>query len=56
MACETSHSAPVNYNGPGSAASSTVESIVKTSAPGSTRCIDCGEFSCCCIPIPCTIM
>ncbi|KJZ73798.1 hypothetical protein HIM_06916 [Hirsutella minnesotensis 3608] len=45
----------VNRNGPGSAATSVAESMVKP-AEGQTRCIDCGEFSCCCIPIPCCVM
>ncbi|KAI1183596.1 hypothetical protein F5B17DRAFT_119478 [Nemania serpens] len=58
MACGASNSALVNRNGPGSAASSTFESIVKRAEAtgGKTRCIDCGDFECCCIPIPCTVM
>ena len=60
MACNThSHShAPVDENktGPGSAASSTIESIVKPAEAtgGRTRCIECGDYECCCIP--CTVM
>ncbi|KAI0182874.1 hypothetical protein EV127DRAFT_41016 [Xylaria flabelliformis] len=58
MACgSSSNSALVNRNGPGSAASSTFESIVKPAdATGKTRCIECDGFDCCCIPIPCTVM
>lgn len=33
--------------------SKTTETISK---PLGTPCIDCGEFECCCIPIPCTIL
>ncbi|KAI0176571.1 hypothetical protein GGR52DRAFT_369446 [Hypoxylon sp. FL1284] len=46
----------VDQTGPGSAASSTFESIVKPAeATGTkTRCIDCGDFECCCIP--CVVM
>lgn len=45
---------PVNFALPSSAASS----IIKPAGidPGKTKCIDCGDFECCCIPIPCTIM
>ncbi|KAI5918008.1 hypothetical protein F4810DRAFT_715883 [Camillea tinctor] len=52
MACGSSHCAPVNRNGPGSAASSTFEKIVSPSGATGTKskCIDCGEFECCCIP------
>ncbi|KAI0594748.1 hypothetical protein F4775DRAFT_596018 [Biscogniauxia sp. FL1348] len=50
MACgSSSHSHPVNRNGPGSAASSTFEKIVQPGG-GKSKCIDCGEFECCCIP------
>ena len=45
----------VNRNGPGGAASSLAESIIKP-ADGKTRCIDCGDFECCCLPIPCVIL
>ena len=52
------HAPPVNETktGPGSAASSTIESIVKPAEAtgGRTRCIDCGDYECCCIP--CTVM
>ncbi|KAJ5040870.1 uncharacterized protein L3040_005429 [Drepanopeziza brunnea f. sp. 'multigermtubi'] len=42
---------------PGSAASSTIESIVKGGpATGKTKCIECDGYECCCIPIPCTVM
>ncbi|KAI1257600.1 hypothetical protein MGN70_000643 [Eutypa lata] len=47
MACNnSSHSTLVNRNGPGSAASSTFESIVKPAEAtgGKTRCIDCGDY------------
>ncbi|KAI0477202.1 hypothetical protein GGR56DRAFT_673616 [Xylariaceae sp. FL0804] len=46
MACRSAHSGPVNSNGPGSAASSTLESIVKPAeATGTkTRCIECDGF------------
>ncbi|KAL3962873.1 hypothetical protein ACCO45_004396 [Purpureocillium lilacinum] len=56
LACR-SGSSPVNRagGGPGSAASSLAESIVKP-AGDKTPCIDCGDFECCCIPIPCTVM
>ncbi|KAI1501389.1 hypothetical protein F5X99DRAFT_409173 [Biscogniauxia marginata] len=59
MACGSSHcSSPVNHNGPGSAASSTFEKIIQPggAAGGKSKCIDCGEFECCCIPIPCTVI
>jgi hypothetical protein len=54
----TSASNLVNYNGPGSAASSTIASIVKPEggAAGKTKCIECDGYECCCIPIPCTVM
>ncbi|RCI16074.1 hypothetical protein L249_3067 [Ophiocordyceps polyrhachis-furcata BCC 54312] len=41
--------------GPGSAASSVAESIVKP-VKDKTPCIDCGDFECCCIPIPCVVI
>ncbi|KAI1486508.1 hypothetical protein F5X96DRAFT_673570 [Biscogniauxia mediterranea] len=50
MACGSSHCHPVNRNGPGSAASSTFEKIVQPGGGGKSKCIDCGEFECCCIP------
>ncbi|ORY58444.1 uncharacterized protein BCR38DRAFT_460797 [Pseudomassariella vexata] len=58
MACGSSHSTLVNRNGPGSAASSTIESFVKPAAAtgGKTKCIECDGYECCCIPIPCTVM
>ncbi|KAK8096537.1 hypothetical protein PG999_012481 [Apiospora kogelbergensis] len=57
MACASSHSELVNRNGPGSAASSTIESIVnKPTGEGKTKCIECDGYECCCIPIPCTVM
>ena len=55
MAC-SSFPLLVNHSGgPGSAATSIAETIVK---PGGerTRCIECGDYECCCIPIPCTIL
>ncbi|OTA98651.1 hypothetical protein M426DRAFT_325814 [Hypoxylon sp. CI-4A] len=56
MACGSSHAHLVNRNGPGSAASSTIESILKPAEAtgGKTKCIDCGDYECCCIP--CTVM
>ncbi|KAH7013232.1 hypothetical protein EDB80DRAFT_863197 [Ilyonectria destructans] len=56
MACGSSHSSLVNRNGPGSAATSIAESIVKPAEAtgGRTRCIECGDYECCCIP--CTIL
>ncbi|KAK3940457.1 hypothetical protein QBC46DRAFT_125939 [Diplogelasinospora grovesii] len=45
----------VNRNGPGSAATSIAESLVKPAAP-KTKCIECNGYECCCIPIPCTVM
>ncbi|KAK8030163.1 hypothetical protein PG993_011454 [Apiospora rasikravindrae] len=56
MACGSSHSTLVNRNGPGSAASSTIESIVNKPAGEKTKCIECDGYECCCIPIPCTVM
>ncbi|RDA86941.1 hypothetical protein CP532_1867 [Ophiocordyceps camponoti-leonardi (nom. inval.)] len=44
-----------NGSGPGSAASSVAESIVKP-VKDKTPCIDCGDFECCCIPIPCVVI
>ncbi|KAJ4160301.1 hypothetical protein FSOLCH5_005285 [Fusarium solani] len=54
MACGTS--SLVNRNGPGSAATSIAESIIKPAeATGTkTKCIECGDYECCCIP--CTIL
>ncbi|PVH74081.1 hypothetical protein DL98DRAFT_519494 [Cadophora sp. DSE1049] len=57
--CSSTTSTLVNRNGPGSAASSTISSIVKGgegSAAGKTKCIECDGYECCCIPIPCTVM
>jgi hypothetical protein len=54
MAC-SSRPALVNRGGPGSAATSIAETIVKPSGDR-TRCIECGDYDCCCIPIPCTIL
>lgn len=45
----------VNPNGPGGAASTIADIMVKP-ADKQTRCIDCGDYSCCCIPIPCCVM
>jgi len=58
MACSSSHSSLVNRNGPGSAAVSTVESILKPAEAtgGKTKCLECDGYECCCIPIPCTIL
>ena len=57
MACGSSHATLVNRNGPGSAASSTMESIIKSDGgAGKTKCIECDGYECCCIPIPCTVM
>lgn len=59
MACSSSRSSLVNHNGPGSAAVSIVDSIVKpaeAAGGGRTKCIECDGYECCCIPIPCTIM
>ncbi|KAK0629315.1 hypothetical protein B0T17DRAFT_615103 [Bombardia bombarda] len=43
MACSSAHSAPIKHNGPGSAATSIAESIVKpseaTGGSGKTRCV-----------------
>jgi hypothetical protein len=60
MAC-SSRSSLVNHNGPGSAAVSIIESIVKPAEAvggkgGKTKCIECDGYECCCIPIPCTVM
>ncbi|EPE02133.1 hypothetical protein F503_06137 [Ophiostoma piceae UAMH 11346] len=50
-------SALVNHKGPASAVTSAASSITKPSgAGGKTKCIECDGYSCCCIPIPCTIM
>ncbi|OWP01591.1 hypothetical protein B2J93_2107 [Marssonina coronariae] len=52
--CISAPAARVNRNGPGSAAASTVGSLVKGegAAAGKTRCIECDGYECCCIPIP----
>lgn len=55
MACSSAHGSLVNRNGPGSAAASVAESIVKP-ATGKTKCFECDGYDCCCIPIPCTVM
>ncbi|KAK7993311.1 protein MUS-26- involved in DNA repair [Apiospora arundinis] len=52
MACASAHSGLVNRNGPGSAASSTIESIVNKPTGEKTKCIECDGYECCCIPIP----
>ncbi|CAL3969572.1 hypothetical protein PZA11_005917 [Diplocarpon coronariae] len=56
--CISAPAARVNRNGPGSAAASTVGSLVKGegAAAGKTRCIECDGYECCCIPIPCVVM
>ena len=55
MACSSRSSSLVNRNGPGSAAASTIESILKPAeATGKTKCIECDGYECCCIP--CTVM
>ncbi|KUJ12668.1 uncharacterized protein LY89DRAFT_592621 [Mollisia scopiformis] len=56
--CTSSTSVLVNRNGPGSAAASTISSIVKpeSGGAGKTKCIECDGYECCCIPIPCTVM
>ncbi|PMD65741.1 uncharacterized protein K444DRAFT_518940 [Hyaloscypha bicolor E] len=56
--CTSSTSQLVNRNSPGSAASSTISSIVNPEggAAGKTKCIECDGYECCCIPIPCTIL
>ncbi|KAK2627070.1 hypothetical protein QTJ16_003036 [Diplocarpon rosae] len=56
--CTSTPATLVNRNGPGSAASSTVSSIVKGegSAGGKTKCIECDGYECCCIPFPCVVM
>lgn len=46
----------VNHNGPGSAASSIAETIVKPDSGTKSACIQCGDYECCCLPIPCSIM
>lgn len=59
MACNSAHGTSLRRrNGPGSAATSVVESIIKPAeaAGGRTRCIECDGYQCCCIPIPCTVM
>lgn len=58
MACTSAHSALVNRNGPGSAAASIAESIIKPAEAtgGKTKCFECDGYECCCIPIPCTVM
>ncbi|CAJ0549162.1 uncharacterized protein FTOL_10213 [Fusarium torulosum] len=55
MACGSSQCL-YDRNGPGSAATSIAESILKPSeATGTkTKCIECGDYECCCIP--CTIL
>ncbi|XEV05633.1 hypothetical protein FSHL1_010920 [Fusarium sambucinum] len=55
MACGSSKCI-YDRNGPGSAATSIAESIIKPSeATGTkTKCIECGDYECCCIP--CTIL
>ncbi|KAF0635365.1 hypothetical protein FPSE5266_20381 [Fusarium pseudograminearum] len=55
MACGSSKCL-YDRNGPGSAATSIAESIIKPSeATGTkTKCIECGDYECCCIP--CTIL
>lgn len=56
MACGSSSSLVNRNGGPGSAATSIAESIVKPAEAtgGKTRCIECGDYECCCIP--CTIL
>ncbi|KAK7441312.1 hypothetical protein Landi51_10233 [Colletotrichum acutatum] len=58
MACGSASSGLVNRNGPGSAATSIIDSIVKPAEAtgGKTKCIECDGYECCCIPIPCTVM
>jgi hypothetical protein len=58
MACTSAHSSLVNRNGPGSAAASIAESIIKPAEAtgGKTKCFECDGYECCCIPIPCTVM
>ncbi|EXF83433.1 hypothetical protein CFIO01_10523 [Colletotrichum fioriniae PJ7] len=58
MACGTASSGLVNRNGPGSAATSIIDSIVKPAEAtgGKTKCIECDGYECCCIPIPCTVI
>ncbi|KAG8668931.1 hypothetical protein FPOAC2_08236 [Fusarium poae] len=55
MACGSSKCL-YDRSGPGSAATSIAESIIKPSeATGTkTKCIECGDYECCCIP--CTIL
>ncbi|CAM1505751.1 Fc.00g113880.m01.CDS01 [Cosmosporella sp. VM-42] len=52
----SSGSSLVSRNGPGSAATSIAESIIKPAdaTGGKTKCIECGDYECCCIP--CTIL
>ncbi len=45
----------VDKNGPGSAAASTISTIVKPET-GKTKCLECDGYDCCCIPIPCVVM
>lgn len=45
----------LDRNGPASAASSTIASIVKPEG-AKTKCLECDGYSCCCIPIPCSVM
>jgi hypothetical protein len=58
--CQSAAPSHINANGPGSAASSTISSIVKPlsgDAPtGKTKCLECDGYECCCIPIPCVVM
>ncbi|KAM7200004.1 hypothetical protein V8F33_004178 [Rhypophila sp. PSN 637] len=57
MACKSTPQF-INTNGPGSAATSIAESIIKPSEAtgGKAKCFECDGVECCCIPIPCTIM
>lgn len=48
-------------NGPASSSISIAESIIKPAGatggqPGSSKCIECDGYDCCCIPIPCVVM
>lgn len=56
--CFSTPATLVNHTGPGSAAVSTISSIVKPEGPaaGKTKCLECDGYECCCIPIPCTVM
>ncbi|KAI3546876.1 hypothetical protein CMEL01_00037 [Colletotrichum melonis] len=58
MACGSASSGLINRNGPGSAATSIIDSIVKPAEAtgGKTKCIECDGYECCCIPIPCTVI